>query len=268
MKLKTQKTVLKGKGFLFFSLFLLWNYTQAQVIQRFSDGKNFESITVKRGKKEMNLSKEELKTFVFNNYDKIFYNERIVDFSMVNDTLIFFDKVKEIEGVTVTSQNLKNKSEKIIKTRNHKNFFYTLNSNYPTGTSVVVDTKNKISYIKSISVFPEMKNKEILNNSKIKIDILNSINGIPDNNAPILSFEEDSEKIKTGIWNIILPKIIKYPENGFFIIFTFLYKKDNVFVLSFKTTEESNVFHFNPKNYGGWKKDESQGILYKLRILQ
>lgn len=255
-----------GKGILSFSLLFYITYFKAQTIIRFSDGKTVESIVIKNDKKNEFLTSSNLKNFQFKEGTQILYNNKVVDFAMNNDTLVVFDKVKELEEVEIL--NFNNKTEKTVKKTNQQNFFYALNSNYQMGTSVQINTEDKVTYVKSISVFPVMKNKEVLESGKMKIEILPNINGDPDEKNPILSFDEDVKRIKTGTWLITFPRIIKYPKNGFFIVFHFQYNKNNVFALSFKTTKESNVYYYNPTYYGGWKKDESQGILYKLKILQ
>ncbi|WP_185146886.1 hypothetical protein [Chryseobacterium echinoideorum] len=257
-----------GKELLFFSLILLSFNNKAQVIQRFSDGKLFDSITVVNAEENVILTSLNFRTFNFNRESKVLYNGKQIDFSIQNDTLVFFDKVKEIEAIKLSQSNLKEKQEKIIKKSNHKNFFYVLNSNYPMGTSINFDTEKKTTYIKSVYVFPELKNKEILNSGKMEIQILPNKNGLPNEQEPLSTFEINTKEIKGRIWEIKLPKIIKYPENGFFIIFKFIHAKNNVFALSLKTTEQSNVWLYNPVHYGGWKKDDDQGILYKLKILQ
>jgi hypothetical protein len=150
-------------------VFLNLIYAEAQTIIRFSDGKTVESIVIKNDKKNEFLTSSDLKNFQFKEGTQILYNNKVVDFAVNNDTLVVFDKVKEIEEVEIL--NFNNKTEKTVKKTNQQNVFYALNSNYQMGTSVQINTEDKVTYVKSISVFPVMKNKEVLESGKMKIEI-------------------------------------------------------------------------------------------------
>lgn len=90
-----------GKGFLLFSLFLFFTITKSQIFQRFSDQKKFEDLTIIRDQQKINLNKNNFKNFIFKDGDRVLYEDKLTEFTIDNDTLIFFDKVKEIESVAL-----------------------------------------------------------------------------------------------------------------------------------------------------------------------
>lgn len=122
--------------------------------------------------------------------------------------LFFFDKVKEIESVDLIS---KKKTEYTFKTKKRKNTIGSIFANSFWATLVQVPVDNKNSFVKSITIYPT---KQFYFEGKLKIVLLNIENGMPDDSSVIMSFEKDLSEIKMREWEIVLPKIIKYPIDG------------------------------------------------------
>lgn len=163
---------------------------------------------------------------------------------------------------------LNNKVERDLSITKLKNNLFCLQTNYKTGVLVKVDTDNKKVYIKSITLYPkiiaDLKDDETI----LEISLLPVINNFPDSNNPILTFTENYSNIKKNKWTILLPRIIKYPENGFVLSFNLKYSKNNVNAIYFQSSPNTFTFQYNSKHYGGWKITEPIGFMYKLKILQ
>lgn len=247
-------------SFLFFSLLF-----KSQTFIRNSDDKIFENITVLHEQKNVEIDKSNFKNFPFDTNDKIVYNGKLLDFSISHDTLYFFDKVKEIEEVHISGDNLNNKKERTINGNELKRYSAAIFPNNLVATFIQVDVKKK-TFVKSITFFPEPSSFPNDINGSIEIQILPNVNGFPDNDNPILSFQKDISETVQKKWDIILPQIIKYPENGFFV--TFFYKSvDKRRTAILKLNKDTYSYFYYPQSKE-WKMATFNGYLYKLRILQ
>ena len=247
-------------SFLFFSSCF---YSQAFI--RSSDEKSFDEVTIVSKNKNIIIDKNNFKDYKPVVGDKVLYNQKLLDFAIENDTLFFFDKVKEIEEISIVGDNLENKREKIIKSGENQRVYADIFPNNQIATFIKINT-SKRTFVKSITFFPDkrfsMKNLP----GKIQIQIMPNTRGFPDNNSVILSFEKDMSETFQNKWEIELPRIIKYPDNGFFVVF--YYKSDNKkMTATLKLNNESDMFLFYPQS-NEWKSIKNNGYLYKLKVLQ
>jgi hypothetical protein len=248
---------------LFLAFFVVCLY-DAQIIQRFSDSQDFESIIVKTNGQNSNLTKSNFKSFKFKEDDQILYENRLLDFAVTHDTLVFFDKVKEIESVDL---KVEKKTEQTFKTKKRKNTIGSIYANSFWATLIQVPIENENSFVKSITIYPT---KQFYFEGKLKIILLNIKNGLPDDSSPIVSFEKNLTEIKVREWEIVLPKIIRYPKDGFAIVFLYENKKlslEESRFLNHKCTNESTGFvrsDYTKK----WSVRNSFFLQYKLKILQ
>ena len=256
--LKIRKRVLLF-SFLFFSKFLF-----CQTFIRNSDEKIFDSITVINNNKKILLNKINFKNYKFNSDDRVLYNNKLLEFSISNDSIFFFDKVREIEEVQIIGENLKTKREKNLKSKELKNVFLKIFINQHSATYIKINSKTK-TYIKSLTVFLEPKMYKSNINESIQIKILKNVNGFPDIDSPILSFQAFLPEMGSKKWEIILPNIIKYPKDGFFV--DFYYESDKNEYVLLKTNNESSMYFYYPQTKQ-WKKLNFNGYLYKLKVLQ
>lgn len=230
----------------------------AQTFIRSSDEKVFSSIVVIHNGKSSIIDKSSFKTFEFNEKDKVLYDNKQLDFSVSNDTLFFFDKVKEIEEVEIVKKKNKVELKKALLNvflNQHASTYVKLNSNNRT-------------FVKSILLFP----KAIYNpKGFIQVKILRNVNGFPDIDSPILSFETDLSNIQNKKWEIILPKIIKYPDEGFFVdLFFPIENKENIDLkpnIIFESNKETPIYFYYPQSKE-WKKMSFNGYLVKLKTIQ
>lgn len=243
---------------LFSFFFLIIVFSNAQTFVRSSDEKVFNSIVISHNGKNNVVDKSNFKTFEFDEKDKVLYNNKLIDFSVSNDTLFFFDKVKEIEEVEIVKKN--NEVEL-------KNGLLNIFLNQHTATYIKLNSKNR-TFVKSIMFFPKF-----IYNPKgfIQVKILKNVNGYPDIDSPILSFETDLSKVQDKKWEILLPQIMKYPEEGFFVdLFFQLDNKENVVFkpsIIFKPNKETPIYFYYPQTKE-WKKMSFSGYLVKLKTLQ
>ena len=220
-------------------------------------------MTIENNGKKSILKKDDLKTYNFEDNQKIFYDNKLLDFIISNDSLIFFDRVEEIEVVNLKI-NKKVSSE--IKVEKKKNFTCTLFANNFEGTFIQISNDVKQAYVKSIKVFPK---KQFHKKGKIRISILNINNGFPEDFSPIISFDKELSELNDNKWDIVLPKIIKNPKEGFFLVFYYENKK-----LDFSSTRLLDVkCADNSVGYikccgNNWKKINFPGLQYRLKILQ
>lgn len=263
--LKIKLTI--GKEYMFFSLFFLFTIIKSQTFQRFSDQKEFDDLTIFQVEKKNILNKNNFKNFSFKSGDKVLYNGKLVDFSIQNDTLIFFDKVKEIEAIALENIAFDKKDERSFSISKLKNNFFCLQTNYETGVLIRIDSDNKKTYIKSVTLFPKIISS-LKDEASLEISLLPIINDLPNSNNPILTFTKKYSEIKKNKWTIQLPRIIKYPKEGLVLSFNLKYNKDKVNALYFQSSSDTSTFHYNSKYYGGWKLTYPIGFMYKLKILQ
>jgi hypothetical protein len=97
-------------------------------------------------------------------------------------------------------------------------------------------------------------------NSDKNINVLQSLN---------VGFEKNISDIETGSFEIVLPKAIVYPENGFFILF---YIRDKEITLAKKIINlncNSETKEFMKSDYTQkWTLINFPSLQYKLKILQ
>jgi len=246
------------KRVLLFSFLFFLSICTAQTFVRSSDEKTFSSVTVLKNNKNIIVDQSNFKTFKFDESDRVLYNSKLLDFSISSDTLFFFDKIKEIEEVEIVKKN--NGGEL-------KNALLNIFLNQHAATYIRLNSKNKI-FVKSILFFPK-----IIYNSKglIQVRILKNINGYPDLNSPILSFETDLSKVQDKKWEIPLPKIIKYPKEGFFVdLFFQIENKEDVILkpnIILKPNKETPIYFYYPQT-NEWKKMSFNGYSVKLKTVR
>ena len=112
----------------------------AQVILRNSDYKKFDSITISNKNVDKKINLSNLKRYSFMDGDMVIYNNIKYDFSINNDTLIFFDKIRQIEEVVLVKNKIENKETKKKVKSKRGNGFANVFPNYYTATFV---KKNK-----------------------------------------------------------------------------------------------------------------------------
>lgn len=240
-------------SFIFFSYLF-----SAQIFIRSSDEKIFSSVVILHEGKNNIVDKSNFKSFSFNENDKVLYNNKLIDFSVSNDTLFFFDRVKEIEEVEIVKK--KNDDEL-------KNGLLDIFLNQHAATYIKLNSKKR-TFVKSIQFFPKF-----IYNAKglIQVKILRNVNGYPDIDSPILSFETDLSKVQDKKWEIVLPQIMKYPEEGFFVdLFFRIENKENIDLkpsIVFKPNKETPMYFYYPQTKE-WKKMSFSGYLVKLKTLQ
>lgn len=255
------------KRAMLFSFLIFMHKNYGQKFLRNSDYKEFESVIVMNNNGKKILDKNNFKKELFKDGDKVLYNNKLVDFMVSNDTLFFFDKIKEIEEVELLHVN--NKAEKKVKSKK-KNASAEIFANNRVATYIKIKNNKKI-FIKSFTVvqkgilFPEDEFFEGI----LQIQILKNLNGFPDDNSELLSFEKNIPKMankwdNSQKWEIVLPQVIKYPEDGFFIVFYI--KTDKKHTIALGVNDESPMYMFYPNE--GWKKLSFNSYYYQLKILQ
>lgn len=248
---------------LFFLSFSSYFYSQTFI--RDSDKKSFNEVTIVRSNKNIVINRKTFKDYKPSIDDKILYNQKLLDFAIENDSMFFFDKVKEIEEINVVGDNLENKKEKIIKSGETQKVYAAIFPNNYIATFIKINT-NKRTFVKSITFFPDKRFSVKNLSGKIQIQIMPNLGGFPYEESTILTFEKDMSESYQNRWEIELPRIIKYPENGFFMVF--YYQSDNKkMTTTLKLNNESDMFLYYPKNKE-WKSIKNNGYLYKLKVLQ
>lgn len=258
------------KRALLFSFLLKLNSLFGQVILRNSDGQTFDFIEISQNNKPGIIFKDlDIHKFSFTSNDKVIYQNKKYDFTIYNDTLVFFDKVREIDEVKIVSENGFGKKNKIIKSSKGIGVAEIFKNGF-TGTFVKINTTKK-TYIKSIILFPQ-KGMSFSGRFEgiLDIQILGNKNGFPDNNSEILFFSKNISEIildKYGNakkWELVLPKIIKYPTDGFFIVLNLKTNEKNS--IGLELNKDSQMYMYYPSE--GWKKLNNNSYQYKLKILQ
>ncbi|WP_428068202.1 hypothetical protein [Chryseobacterium gambrini] len=251
----------KGSKIFFHSLLFFSNFFFSQTLMRNSDDKHFDSLIVVNNNKRAVIKKANFNSFSFQSGDKVLYENKLTDFSVSNDTLYFFDKVKEIEEVQLINENLKDKKESTVS-GNKANAYADITSNNRIGTLLNIKAKKR-TFIKSIILFPKEINSP---SGKIEIQILNNVNGFPDNQNPLLSFEKDFSEITEKKWEIVLPRPVKYSENGLFLVF-YHHAEQKKWNATLRLNSDTQMYMYYPQS-NEWKKMSFNGYLYKLRVLQ
>lgn len=259
------------KRAMLFSFLLQISFLSAQAIIKNSNSEELNSIEILRsnGSKTI-LSKDKIKGFNFTPEDKVNFKNSLFDFAVYNDTLVFFDKTKEIEEVAISNFKESNKENRTFKS-SKKNASAEVFANGYTATYVRFDNKKK-TYLKAITIFPKRSfNFSGKFEGILHIKIVKNLNGLPDNNSELISFEKNLSEInvdKLGNakdWEIKLPKIIKYLPEGFFIVFKF--EPLNNSSLALLLNGDSQMFMYYPKE-NQWKAMNYNGYRYKLKVLQ
>lgn len=247
-------------SFLFFVISL-----KSQIFIRNSDYKAFLSVTIKHQGKNIEINKANFKNISFEPDDKVDYNNRLLDFSVSQDTLFFFDKVKEIEEVHISNDENIDRKEKTIKSSELKHSSAAIFPNNLNATFIKIEVSRK-TFVKSIIFFPSLISFPHDIEGNIDIQILPNLNGFPDIDNPILSFQRDISETVNKKWEIILPKIIKYPNNGFFVTFYYL-SSDKTKTALLKMNRDTYMYSYYPQ-LKVWKKSNINGYFYKLKVLQ
>ncbi len=253
-----------------FSFLIQLGFLSGQAIIKNSDNEQLTSIEIlKSNGSKVTLNKDKIKIFDFSPNDKVQFKNRAYDFSVYNDTLIFFDKTKEIEEVAISNIH-SDHGRKTFKSSKKKASAEIFSNGY-TATCVRINT-NKNTYVKSIIIFPQQSfnfNGRFEGNLYIKI--VKNLNGLPDDQSELVSFKKNLSEIKVDKygnvknWEIQLPKIIKYPPEGFFIIFNL--EPINNTNLALILNDDSQMFMYYPQTKE-WKEMNYNGYRYKLKILQ
>ena len=254
----------KWKRVLLFSFLIFFAIFKSQTFIRSSDEKTFDSIVILHKGVNILVNKSNFKAIDFDRNDKVLYNNKSIDFSISRDTLFFFDKVKEIEEVHITNENLDNKKEKTIISRELKYNGADIFPNNLIATYIKIAATKK-TFVKSIVFFPELLFFPHDIKGNIDIQILPNVNGFPDINNPILSFQRDISETVNKKWEIVLPRIIKYPNDGFFVTFYYL-SDDKKRTTVLKLNRDTYMYFYYPQTKE-WKKATFNGYFYKLRIL-
>lgn len=256
--------LVKRDRILFFSFLLISINLSSQVFIRSSDNKILNSISLIQNGKNITIDKSNFKNYEYDSNDKIRYNDKLLDFSINQDTLYFFDDVKEIEEVKLLQETSTAKNERTFKSTKD-NATADIFTNNLIATFVKIDVKKK-TFLKSITFFPELRYFPQDIQGDIEIQILPNINGLPNIENPILTFKRDISESTQKKWEIVFPKIFKYPKNGFFI--TFYYKSTNKRKTAvLRLNKNSQMYMFYPQN-NEWKKLDFNGYLYKIKVLQ
>lgn len=242
----------------------LWSscgYVAAQTIVRNSDAKEFDSIEILQRSGKTVLHKSSFKNYRYREADQAVYNGRLVDFYIHKDTLIFFDQVKEIEPIELVGINYKNRSEKDIKSRKNRSHLAVLFHRQHTATFVKINAAER-TFVKSVTVFPRIVSKP---KGILQIQIVPNVNGFPDLNSPMLTFDKSLEEVSLKKWEIKLPRIIKYPQNGFFLVFYLKSgEKQNI---TLRLNKDSDMLFYIPQTQE-WKSMNINGYQFQLKVLQ
>lgn len=250
------------KRALLFSLFFLFFIAKCQVIIRHSDNKKLDSIIIDRNNEKITIKKKDISLFVMKNQDKVYFNNKLMDFVIANDSLIFFDKVIDIEKIEIKSIKTGNRRERIIKSNKMVDYIKIVPNN--TFATLIKLNTSKKAYLKSIIFLlePLLYNPEA--KGKVKIEILSNVNELPNESQPILVFEKDFGAATKKQWEILLPKIIELPKEGLFV--TLHHSNSSKNSLTLRLNPNLPLFLFYPQN-SKWERINN-GLNYQLKILQ
>lgn len=239
----------------------------SQAILRNSDYRKYERVIIVNGNNKKELTIDNFKSFQFNNGDKVLYDGRLVDIALSNDTIFFFDKVKEIQEVEIV--NYGKKKEKKIKSRK-KNATGMLIPNTRVATLIQINNQKK-TFIKSFTIQISKFQVTEEYSGELEIQLLNNLQGFPNDSSEIMSFKKNISELigeqkpfTSKNLEITLPRIIEYPKDGFFIVFHLkTNQKDSV---GLSLNNQSEIFMYYPNE--GWKNLDYNGYYYQLKILQ
>lgn len=248
-------------SFLLFSF--LSNTISSQVIMRNSDQRIFDSIIIINSNKRTILNRNDLKDYKIANNDKVLFENKVFDLYFTKDTLIFFDKVKEIETVEILNIKTSNKKEKTVKSNKMNHWAELVPNN--TFATLVSPNLNKKSYLKSITFFVNHFVDDSKPNGKVLIQFLKNVNGTPDIGNPILNFENNLSDSSKKKWEIVLPHIIKIPKEGFFV--SMLLSDKNAKKIILRLNPNIRMLAYYPQ-YSEWKDIGFNGFQYQIKILQ
>lgn len=251
---------------LFFSFLFFSTINFCQTFIRSSDNNIFKNVIIKREGSNIELNRTNFKNFSFKPGDKIVYENRLLDFSISQDTLYFFDNLKEIEAVEIIKFNGRKRTISSKKKRASAVIF----PNNKIASLIEIESEKK-TFIKSlillVSKFQTTKDFDGI----LKIQIVKNVNGFPDDFSVLASFEINVTKLMVNHKSFTerkiqldLPNIIKYPSEGIFVVLQLETVKKQA--LSLKLNDDTQMFVFYPKE--GWKKLNINGYYYQLKILQ
>jgi hypothetical protein len=261
------KVNFNGKRVILFSFLLFSTIYYSQTFVRSSDEKTFNNVIVKHDGKNVEISKTNFKNFSFKPDDKIVYENRLLDFSINQDTLYFFDKVKEIEAVEIIKFNGKKKTLNSSRKRRSSAEIF---ANRRIASLIEIESEKK-TFIKSLILL--IYKYQITNDFDgiLKIQILKNANGFPDDSSEQASFEINIAELMANHKpfteqkiQLDLPNIIKYPKEGLFVVLHL--ETDKKHTVSLTQNEDTQMFVYYPKE--GWKKQNFNGYYYQLKILQ
>lgn len=258
---KTIYYLMQGSGALICSLILFTNSIHAQTFIRYSNDEELPSVNLVSKSRTATVNKANFKNFVFLDDDKVSLDHQSLDFSISNDTLYIFDKVKELEEVKIVKEDFSKKDESTLK-GNKTGAYADINSNNQIATLIKINNKKK-TFIKSIIFFPKDINSPV---GKLEIRLLTNKNGLPDHESPILEFEKDFSEITPKRWEIVFPRPILYPQDGLFISF-FHHADQKKWNATLRLNADSHMYMFYPK-INEWKKMSFNGYYFKLKVLQ
>ncbi|WP_316795513.1 hypothetical protein [Pedobacter agri] len=228
---------------------------------RNSDNKLFDSLTIINNSRRAQIERSNFYSFSFKDGDKVLLNNKLLDFTVNRDTLFFFDKTREIEEVQLVSKNLTERREHAVKSKK-TNAYADIASNNRVGTLIKFNSKKR-TFIKSIILFPKEINSPT---GKLEIQLLDNVNGMPDNGSPLISFEKNFPDTVQKEWEIVLPRPVKYSENGLFAVF-YHHADNKKWTITLRLNADSQMYMFYPQT-NEWKKMSFNGYQYKLKVLQ
>lgn len=248
-----------------FSFFILNFSFNAQILMRNSDGKLFDEVLIKRNQDVVRVNKDNLRKFNFDVADKVLYDDLLLDFMINQDTLLFFDDVREIPVVEILSFKGK---RKVVSPKKSKRGIQLIPGEKLA--TYLVDKPDVKTYIKAIEL---QVNKYQLTNDfdgTLVVQILGNKDGIPNDMEEIEIFSYDLNDLMKGRTaftetkvRLDLPKVIKFPEKGFFI--SIYVKTDRSKTLVLSQSREGSMYRFTR---GSWVRENVPGFYYQLIVLQ
>lgn len=249
------------KRALLFSFLLIQIYYNSQVIIKYTNNEKLEKILLNRKEKQITINKNQINDVVFEKNDKVLIDNKQVDFYYTKDTLYIFDKTKEIEGITI---NPKLRKEEIIS--NKRKLLHTTVISSSIKSAAYFNVKkdnNKNIFLKSFYIYPT---KILYTDGNLVFRIQKvGENGFPDEQNILIEFKTKMSNIKNGKNEIILPKIIKIPDEGAFLTIT----HDEIFLKEIYYTKcVSNTMSYQKTTAkSNWSKYNFPVFFYKLKIL-
>ncbi|WP_143019013.1 hypothetical protein [Chryseobacterium taihuense] len=214
-----------------------------------------------------NLQKNEIITYHFSEDSRVFHDNQTFEYVINNDTLTFFDQIKEIDEVVIEDGK---KIKKPVKNE-RKISSMALVANCKTAFLVKLKASDKI-FINSINFTVQDKTDFDKNLGKIKIQILENKTDLPDNTNLLMEFEKNLSEFDLDFNNyqlakmkIKFPRKLKYPKNGFFVMMEYIAPKSKYLMLR---AGKEHFFWFYP-NENKWKyMKEYPSFYYTLDIIK